>query len=220
MNKTFKIQILAFILTAVLAMALSVNNAKAQSGPNHLTGCIDRFARIVKIAFGDSPSRNCIELEQQITFKIDDPLGATETIPFYITHDGNGSEQTITTNGPLELFARCKTNDFGDDRIQVIATSTEAGWFITSDTTPNAANTEVIIFEVSSTAESTLYSNAATTVSLAAGDGSYLTIDGETIGLGLNIFGHNCIAVGTVTAIKGNLESTQGSAFPLLIPLR
>ena len=88
MNKTFKIQILAFIFTAVLAMALSVNNAKAQSGPNHLTGCIDRFARIVKIAFGDSPSRNCIELEQQITFKIDDPLGATETIPFYISHNG------------------------------------------------------------------------------------------------------------------------------------
>jgi hypothetical protein len=229
MHKTLKIQILVIIIS-LLAMTLSGNNAKAQSGPNHLTGCVDRFGRIVKIAFGDSPSNSCIETEQQVTFKIEDPLGATETIPFYITLDGNGSEQTITINGPLEVFARCKTNDFGNDRIQVIATSAKAGWFITSNTTPNSANSEFIIFEVIRSAGSTIYSNDATTVSIASSDGSYLTIDGETIGLGLNVFGHSCIAVGTVTAIKGNPAGTQNNpgnpagtqitASPRFVPIR
>lgn len=128
---------------------------------------------------------------------------AMERVPFYVVLDGDGAEQTIATNGALEYFARCRVDDAGSDRIQIIVTSTQDGWFEEDAGGPQAAGAEIIQFTTSTGLATPIYSDDIDEGSAVAPDGSYVGIDGEMTGLGLNIFGHDCIAVGNVFLVNG-----------------
>lgn len=127
-----------------------------------------------------------------------------ERVPFYVTLDTDGAEQTLATNGTLEIFARCRVNNpIGQDIIDIVATSSAAGWFLSNQGGPFAAGQEVILISRSTAIATTLYNNNIDGRSVVAPDGSYLAIDYETTGHGLNIFGHECFTVGNVFVISG-----------------
>ena len=124
--------------------------------------------------------------------------------PFYVTLDGNGSRATIAKNGSLTIFAQCLVNQEEEDEIKIIATNSKGGWYDSEHGTFLRAGKRVVLFsEEEETGEPT-YEGDEEGVSVATRNGRYLAIDGDTLGLGLNIFGHDCVAVGTVTSITGN----------------
>ncbi len=95
--------------------------------------------------------------------------------------------------------------------IRIEATSTISGWFICSGGSgrlfpPFLANRQVPIMQGFSPLNDSppLYGNGRGG-SVIAPDGSYIGIDGAQVGLGVNVFGHDCIAVGTVVLVQGVL---------------
>ena len=121
--------------------------------------------------------------------------------------DGDQSEVTLAENGPLRYFARCTVDDGGTDRIEVLVEST-TGEAFEQDEGQLTASTPAVIYEsiVGTTDES--YDNdvdEGSTAAMEGTTGSYLAIDGETLGLGLNIFGHDCVVAGSAFSAEGDL---------------
>jgi hypothetical protein len=119
------------------------------------------------------------------------PGGAAGRIPFLVYLDGDGTESTIATSGPLELRLRC-TNP-GDWRAELYVTSSLAGWWQAGDG-PIAAGAERSFFTLETSAAQ--YSHRIDGVSWIAPDGSYLGLDAEMTGIGVLLFGHDCVAAG------------------------
>ena len=126
-------------------------------------------------------------------------------IPWITILDGDGAEETIATNGALEFFARCRVNDGGQDRIQIFVTSSVDGWFEEDTGGAQTAGTEILMFQSNIATGNPSYQEDIDEGSAVAPDGSYVAIDGEMLGLGLNIFGHSCIAVGNAMLFTGTL---------------
>lgn len=130
---------------------------------------------------------------------------------FYITLDGDGTTATIATHGPFTYFARCVVNDTGEDRIEIVATSSVSGWLeedendFGSSNPPLAAGVEVIAWEAFVNPSGGVLYTQLSEVSAIAPDGSYLALDGESGGVGLNLFGHDCLVVGNIYRITGTL---------------
>jgi hypothetical protein len=130
---------------------------------------------------------------------------ATKTIPFYITLDGE-AEQTIATSGPLKFIARCTLSNPGspgEATVHVVATSTENGWFYSAGGLlgPFNAGFEDNVFSASAPIGTAQIIQGGNSVILI-NDSFCLTIDAETLGLGVNIFGHDCVVVGTVSSAR------------------
>jgi hypothetical protein len=133
-------------------------------------------------------------------------------IPFFITLNF-GEEQRIASSGPLRYIARCIVNDGGEDKARIIATSTEDGWFEEdSSTTTFNAGDEVIAFVVGTITGTLFYNNdtddGSSLTFTSATRGNHLSIDGETLGLGLNLgppANVDCVFAGTATAIRGSV---------------
>lgn len=128
---------------------------------------------------------------------------------FYLTLDTDQEEKTIATHGSLRYFARCSINkDDGkgtfEDRIEIFATSTEGPWYEEDNSvTALAANDEVLVFYESTTIiGAERYDNNIDDGSMVGPNGFYMSIDGESLGLGLNIYGHACTVVGSVLKIQ------------------
>ena len=147
----------------------------------------------------------------RLSSDLQDHVGERE--PFYITLDGDGATATIATNGPLTMFARCVLDDpiNFEDRIEIVTTSSADGWleedendFDFGNNPPLAAGVEVISYELQVTPSAARYDNL-NEVSAIAPDGSYLALDGESGGLGLNLFGHDCLVMGNIYRITGTL---------------
>jgi hypothetical protein len=119
------------------------------------------------------------------------PGGAAGRIPFLVYLDGDGTESTIATSGPLELRLRC-TNP-GDWRAELYVTSSLPGWWQAGDG-PIAAGAERSFFTLETSAAQ--YSHRIDGVSWIAPDGSYLGLDAEMTGIGVLLFGHDCVAAG------------------------
>lgn len=126
----------------------------------------------------------------------------TKNRTFYATADANGEEVTLATNGPLRMFMRCTINDAGTDRIELFTTSSQAPWYQENSTARTAG--EVLEVDEESAPTNTPALDDFFPGSTLAPDGSAFTTV-ASVSLGLNLFGHRCIAVGTVNAIKGNL---------------
>ena len=87
-----------------------------------------------------------------------------------------------------------------------------AGWFEEDESdssgtnTPLAAGQEVQVFCEDHTTGGAEFNNDIDEFSAIGpnsdGELFYVGIDGETLGLGLNIFGHKCLAVGTITLME------------------
>jgi hypothetical protein len=195
----------AAAFVSLLGLTLPGGDALADNvtvGAGSATGCLTPGGAISQVAPGDAPARPCPPSQSQIS------LGGGREVPFYIVLDGDGDEETIATNGPLEYFARCRVNSeispgVFRDIVEIVATSTEDGWFLNHDSGPNSADDELVNFVITISTGDEFYDNDIDNGTMAAPDGSYLAIDGEMLGLGLNIFGHDCIVIGTAVLING-----------------
>ena len=132
--------------------------------------------------------------------------------PFFVTLDF-GEEKTIAKAGPFKVFARCIVIPAGGpDIVRIIVTSEEAGWFAETDEDPIAnggpfaADAEAAALQEAFPTGLPIYSNNPDKFSAIGpdddGDLYYVSIDGDTVGLGLNIFGNDCLAVGNVSIMK------------------
>ena len=135
-------------------------------------------------------------------------------VPFFLTMDRDGPEQTIAANGPLEIIAQCFAEPIGETlNIRIFVTSEVDGWR-TSDggSDERDAGAEIGMFRENVPLEGeryrkgTLVADVTTVISAVAPDGSYIAIEPDTLGVGLNILGHDCIAVGTAILNQGVLE--------------
>jgi cysteine-rich repeat protein len=131
--------------------------------------------------------------------------GSFVQVPFYATLDGDGAIGPIATNGPLRAFARCRVNDAGNDRIELVVVGVVDGWFEEDNpTTAQLAGAEITVNLEQAPTGTPFYDNMIDDFSAVAPGGYYVGLDGESTGLGLNLFGHDCIAVGVATMITGN----------------
>ena len=121
-----------------------------------------------------------------------------------MTLDGDGSKKTIATIKPLKFVARCELNSEGEDEIKIVAQSSRDGWLASTWDEPLSRRRKVVMFSESDSAGEPAYENDDGDGSIAAPNGAYMAIDGDTLGLGLNVLGHDCVAIGTLTIIKGN----------------
>ncbi len=95
------------------------------------------------------------------------------------------------------------------DRIEIVATSSEFGWFEEDESDSsggnlplNAGQQVIVQTDFVSPAGSAKYDDLDET-SAVAPDGSYLGLEGEAGGVGLNLFGHDCLVVGNSYSITG-----------------
>ncbi len=211
-----KLQPLVLALALPLGASLIGDQAAAEPGSGRVTGCLSGGGTIVSLAYGESSARPCRGGQLEVTLALagagdgtssgEGEAGGEASIlqPFYVTLL-SGDEVTLATNGPLEYFARCTIDDGGKDKIEIFVTSTQDGWWDeeVAFRTPHAADDEVRAFYKIATTGQSHYDNDINEGSAIAADGSYMAIDGDTIGLGLNIFGYDCIAAGTVVVIAG-----------------
>ena len=127
---------------------------------------------------------------------------------FYVTLDTDQEEKTIATYGSLRYFVRCTINeDVGGgnfmDKVEILSTSTEAPWYDEqSPATAQVADDEVVVYDTLAPTGTEYYNNEIDSGSLVGPGGYYMSIDGESLGLGLNIYGHACTAVGSVLKVK------------------
>lgn len=190
---------------------LSVPDAAAQ---DVATGCLTRGGKIIKVAVGDQPARPCRSRETEIVLRLDgDDDSGPRTVRFFITLDGDGSEQTIASNGPLEIFVRCSLDDAsigGVDRVVFLVTSTIDGWWI-NQAHPSLAGQELRMADFRNNVGGQALFNGRDNVvvgsnSVIAPGGYLITIDFEEVASGLHIFDHDCLAAGMVTMTQGPLE--------------
>lgn len=129
--------------------------------------------------------------------KMEPGLGerANTTQPFYNFLDTNG-QQTVATHGPLSIIFRCSINEGGvNDFIRIIATSSEAGWFI-SGNGPFAAGQEVSL-DTFSVATGTAAVNDITNGDfLVSPSGFMLTYPDDSNMRAFNALGHVCTYAG------------------------
>ena len=128
----------------------------------------------------------------------------TEMRSFFVALEG-GQSQVLPTEGPLTWRAVCTENSGGNDTVDVQVESSAAGSFVVASTTPMTAGTPVSVLTLGTGTGNTLYANDIDESSATAADGTYMGIDGETVALGLNVFGHRCYTAGHITVLKGTL---------------
>jgi hypothetical protein len=199
----------------IMVGILSVLPSHASAQGATVTGCLSRTGRIVKAALGEQPARPCSPRETQVSWPLegDDTGGALERADFFITMERDGPDETIATNGPFEIFARCHTNVLGDLNFFIRLVAEVDGWWGSSGAGhgPYVAGEELQMFahSISSTSEERGFYNGSNVGSEAssavAPDGSFIAIDPETLSLGMKILDHDCIAVGSVILHKGAL---------------
>ena len=198
------------------------------------TGCLTRAGDIVNVAMGDEPRRPCRSNQSAITLSSDGDDQEDEgiaTVPFFFEM-ADGEERTILTSGSTEIFARCQIDVTfrgpNQDVVSIVTTSSEDGWFASGGlSTPSQEPTQArlageesiinVVMNGDNHPDGTVFgreqmedafSSAASTS--FAPHGAVITPAGTFIrvevDLALNMFGHDCIAVGTATVIHGDPE--------------
>ena len=204
------------ICLAIMALGCE---GQAQDLTTRATGCLGSDGKLSRFAFGDDSLEGCPDDDDQVSFKLDDLGDGAATVPFFVTLRF-GEEQIIAENGALELRARCL---FGSgtsaDALELVVTSTLDGWLATragsSTTGARPADDEVTFFRAAGQAGegrlSGLGGDRATGAQLAlAPDGSFLALASGSTALGVNLFNEDCVAVGTVSLIRGDLPAAPG----------
>ncbi len=120
---------------------------------------------------------------------------------FYVVLDGDKDKETIAILGPLKVFAQCRVNQDGFDEIKIFATSSQGGWFDSESGNGHPKGKRILLFSEDDNTGDRKYDDDGGT-SVASRSGHVIAISG--LGLGLNIFGHDCVAIGTATLITGN----------------
>ena len=119
-------------------------------------------------------------------------------VPFSVTLDF-GEEADLVTYGDLTYTARCVAEDGGGDpfeQLEVVVTSAEDGWFSTSAGGPLLASDEDVMFSTSSAVGDTEFDQDIDDGTAISAGGDYLALQGETLALGLNVAGNDCLVAG------------------------
>jgi len=199
-------------LALPVVTAIAIGGARAE--PTYVTGCLNSNDVIKYVDLGTRPAAPC-RTWTQLTWEVVDPnapsppsapppSGSGPTVGFYVTLDGDGAEQALATNGPLEFFARCTVGATATT-VEVFATSSQDGWF-SSMGGPHAAGEELLHYSLRSAGTGPEYGDHSLRFesSIVSPDGHFLVVGNETMTLGTRMFGHDCLAIGTATAITGN----------------
>ncbi len=214
MSQIFKTTIVAVAIVSPLAMAIDSGGARAETNPTYVTGCLHRSKHLIKkVELGEAPSSKCWSSQTQLTWELVDPAAPPAppppsaggpTVGFYVTLDGNGTEQTLATNGPLEFFARCTINGT-TTVVEVMATSSQDGWF-SSMGGPHTAGEELLHYSMESEGTGPEYGDHSLRFesSIVSPDGHFLAVGNETMTLGTRMFGHDCLAIGVATTVTGS----------------
>lgn len=185
------------------AFLICVSGSEALSSENALTGCL-KNGRLTNLAIGDEPAMSCKRNETEISLPVGDG-GETDgkTAPFFVTLDGDGSETTIAVNGSLELYARCELDlSIGQDQVSIIVSSETTGALVARFNDPTQTEFLLAFGRTEAGPGTEKYTapqgaSSAEGLSVLAPDGSYIGVEGSTLGFGLNILDHDCIAIGT-----------------------
>ena len=110
--------------------------------------------------------------------------------PFFETLDV-GETVTLATNGSLEFKVRCTGTD-ATPTLELFFTASVDGWFCRGTRLAGDECTYI----GNNTSSGPSYTYRIDWGSAVTPDGNYIGVDGETTGLGFNIFGHDCLAVG------------------------
>lgn len=189
----------ASVLIGLALGAMMISPAFANHTPAHTAKQIKKLTKKVnKLHAKVKTLPTASAVGQAIDAKI-----ASVVKPFYGTLEANG-EQTLITHGSLQLKMRCVVNDGGKDKVFLYFDSTAPDWWWSANESgdgplPAGANNEMNGFDASNTTGIAQYTNDIDDGSAAVKVGStiqYLAIDGEGLGLGLNVFGHRCLAMG------------------------
>ena len=210
---------LAALVIACAMAAFFAQPAQAQTATNlNCSKCVDK-KDIDKGAVTKNRIKKGAVNEKRLSTDLQTHVSERQS--FYAVLDGNGSTETIFQNDTFTVFARCLL-DFVDppgsanpprDFVQILATSTVSGWFGddgefpigTGSDGPFNAGDQVIFLEESADPGVPEYDDDIDEFTAAAPNGAFVAVDGEATGLGLNIFGHDCIAIGNVYSVQGTL---------------
>jgi len=132
------------------------------------------------------------------------PQGDNHFGPFRVAldaPDGGFTDQVVFTYETVTVTARCIDNEPGEgdgtDRGQLLVTSSEDGWYHEEDSgTAQAAGTEVIGSRVSFDDGFAYFDNDIDDFVMVTPAGHTVGWDGESTGIGLNIFGSDCLLSG------------------------
>ena len=193
----------------------------AQDLTTRATGCFGSDGTLSRLALGDNPIEGCPDGEEQVSLKLDDLSDGAAAVPFFATLLF-GEEQTIAENGALALRARCILGlDTSADALELVVTSTLDGWFATSPgestTVERRIEDEVVLFTALGPGRlSGLGGDRLTGAQLAlAPDGSFLALASGSTALGVDLFNQDCVAIGTVSLIRGDLTAARRFGQPL-----
>ena len=161
---------------------------------------------LASLAFAALPLTDAIADELEVVGA--EGVEDVEFREFYVTMDTNGETVTIAFAGPFRVFARCLLE--GPNRKVLIGvTSSVTGWSVTRfPTALSGPGQEVDVLNTSTVDTGFRYDRSSLTGQFsaigpdAAGHLFYVAIDSSTVGLGVNILGHKCIAVGMVTLME------------------
>jgi hypothetical protein len=184
-------------------MVLSPDAVRAQTAGNLKCNKCVNTKDVAKKAITKSRLKNDAVTFGKLNPKVLDAIKQDRT--FYVTLDSNGAEATLVSQGPLRMFARCIINDAGQDRIEIVNTSTANGWFVITEATARSAGEERIVetFAVPTGTTSIIRGNGVFAGGAIAPDGSAIGV-APLLGSGFNVFGHACLVDGSAKAFTGN----------------
>jgi hypothetical protein len=125
--------------------------------------------------------------------KTAEELTASGDLRTFVKYLAVGESAVLAQQGQLLARATCTDNGGGSTRTAVEFESSVEGAWMSGD--PLTANTPSTMFSMSDT--STYYDRDIDSGSAMAPDGTYIGIDGESLGLGVNLFGHGCVVAGS-----------------------
>lgn len=185
------------LLLVTLSWPSGDGSVLAQTGSNHLTGCLTPGGTLTKLALGDAPAHPCSRQETQITLNVGEIPQATSGA-FYVVLDRD-TERTIAMNGTHKFVCRCNDIDMNLVAIHIEATSTASEWLATGPASsgsygPFSTNQSVILISGGFNSGELIQEGEVTIID----DNSYLTI--SNLRLGNRLFGRYCIVSGTVSS--------------------
>lgn len=222
------------VIGAAIASLLVAVRVGAQTATQHhstndgvvYSGCF-HHGRITDIRLDDTEPERCEAIEtdsnrghaRHVTWSEVGPQGPdgadSPFEPFYVTLDpapGETDETVVFAYGSITVKVACTLLDFDPmdppavDRVEVIVTSSEDGWYLEDeDEIPQAANAEVVV--ASWEFESGLFPTFINTIDdavVGTPAGHVVGWDGESLAVGLGVFDHTCLATGNIWAMTGS----------------
>lgn len=132
--------------------------------------------------------------------------------PFYVTVDPPfDSVETVVvfTYETITVSLRCTHFEFTEgppnDRVELLVSSTEDGWYLEDDdSTPQAAGAEFVVAQRAFDFATPLFTNTIDDAVIGTPAGHVVGWDGESLALGLNVFDHKCLGSGNIWGMTGS----------------